>query len=232
MAVSNGQVANQTTFNNAFLSRNSDSNTTGVIALDNTNPISGASLVNIQREHNANSSFSGMPLNSAKDVKPSWTSTEAGTPTDNMNQRVESLTVISGEQQAAIAGALIWEPLIIKGFADFSAAALENDIELFPLNPKNIIHAIGIKHVTEFLGGSISAYNLEIGLVGALGKYVLPFDVFQAVSDTAFEMVQMFAIESFLIPTSIRVNAIAVGDNLDLATQGSVEIWIQKSLLP
>lgn len=232
MSVSDGQVANQTTFNNAFLSRNSDSNTTGIIALDNTDALSGSSVVNIQREHNAHSSYSGMPLNSDKDVKPAWVSTAVGTPTDDQTQRSEALTVKSGEQQASINSALIWGPLITKGFADFSTAGLTLDIETFILFAKNAMHVIRIKHSTAFAGTGITALTLSIGLAGQLDKYLLPFDVFQAVGDSVQESVSLFAIESDATPTSIRIAAIAEGANLDQLSAGSVDVSIMKSVLP
>lgn len=232
MSVSNGQVADQTTFNNAFLSRNSNSNTTGIIALDNTDAVSGSSVVNIQREQNAHSSFSGMPLNSAKTVKPAWVSTAVGTPTDDLEQRSEALTVDAGQQQASINSSLIWEPKITKGFADFSAAALTLDIEALLLGPKNAMHVIRIKHSDAFVGTGITALTLSVGLVGQLDKYLLPFDVFQAVGDTVQESVSLFAIESDSGATSIRIAATAVGANLDQLSAGSVDVWIMKSVLP
>lgn len=232
MSVANGQIADETTFNNAFLSRNSDSNTTGIISLANINPISGSSVVNIQREHNAHSSYSGMPLDSVKDVKPAWISTAVGTPTDNQTQRSEALTVVAGTQQDSINRALIWEPKITKDFADFSTAGLTNDIEIFNLSAKNAMHIIRIKHSLEFLGGAVSELTLSIGLAGALDKYLLPFDVFQAPGNSAKDAVSLFAVESDIGITSIRIAATAVGDNLDQLTQGSVDIWIMKSVLP
>lgn len=51
--VNNGQKANETTFNNAFVSRTDDSDTFGVVGLNNTSdPNSGAQVVNTQRAIN------------------------------------------------------------------------------------------------------------------------------------------------------------------------------------
>lgn len=50
MSVSNGQDANQTTFNSAFISRTQDSDTIGKVGLNNTSDVnSGAQIVNAQR---------------------------------------------------------------------------------------------------------------------------------------------------------------------------------------
>jgi len=53
MSVSNGQLANQTTFNGAFLSRTVNTSTVGTVTLNNTSDInSGAQVVNLQRAVN------------------------------------------------------------------------------------------------------------------------------------------------------------------------------------
>lgn len=50
MSVSNGQEANQTTFNSAFISRTQDSDTIGKVGLNNTSDVnSGAQIMNAQR---------------------------------------------------------------------------------------------------------------------------------------------------------------------------------------
>ena len=92
MSVNNGQDANQDTFNNAFLSRTTDSDTTAKIDLNNADVASGVAIVNIQREFNKVNSFLGSAANSAKDTKPTWTSTAVGTPADDIKTRTENLT--------------------------------------------------------------------------------------------------------------------------------------------
>lgn len=53
MSVVNGQLANQTTFNQAFMSRTSaTTSTVATVALENTLPVSGAFVVNLQRAIN------------------------------------------------------------------------------------------------------------------------------------------------------------------------------------
>ena len=55
MTVSNGQLANQTTFNNAFVSKSSNNTITGVQDLNNTSDInSGNQITNLQRAVNGN----------------------------------------------------------------------------------------------------------------------------------------------------------------------------------
>lgn len=92
MSVSNGQLANQTTFNNAFISRTQDSSTIGQVDLLNTDPESGATISNVQRELNKLNSFLGSTPETAEDTKPTWTNTDVGTSTDDVKTRADDLT--------------------------------------------------------------------------------------------------------------------------------------------
>lgn len=61
MSVTNGQPGNQNTFNNAFISRTDDSDTTGVVGLNNTTDVnSGDAIVNTQRAVNETMDTVGM----------------------------------------------------------------------------------------------------------------------------------------------------------------------------
>jgi hypothetical protein len=78
--------------NPAFIDANGDDTGIGKYTLANTDPISGAQVDNIQREHNANSSYTGMPLNSVKTVVPAWTNNDVGTSSDTLKTRSDLLT--------------------------------------------------------------------------------------------------------------------------------------------
>lgn len=90
MAVSNGQLANQTTFNNAFVSKTVDSTTVGKITLANTDVVSGSTVSNTQRELNSINSYTGHPVNTAEGATPVWTSNESGTSNDSLKERAEA----------------------------------------------------------------------------------------------------------------------------------------------
>lgn len=90
--VSNGQLANQTTFNTAFVSRTVDTSTVGKLDLSNAATESGTSIVNSQREFNALSSYTGKALNVAKDTIPAWTNNDVGASGNNLFQRGDALT--------------------------------------------------------------------------------------------------------------------------------------------
>lgn len=108
MTVSNNQLANQTTYNNAFMSRTANDNTTGIKSLENADAVSGDFATNPQRDINSLSSYSGRTANSAKDALPTWSSTDAGSGTDDLTERAEALTAkfnaTSGHDHSGSAG--------------------------------------------------------------------------------------------------------------------------------
>ena len=92
MSVSNGQIANQTTFNNAFVSRTVDDSTIGKKDLQNTDVASGGNITNVQRELNKLNSFLGSSPNTPYNTVPTWANTDVGTSVDTTKQRADVLT--------------------------------------------------------------------------------------------------------------------------------------------
>lgn len=117
---------------------------------------------------------------------------------------------------------------VTKTYSDFSAAATTKDIEIFSLPAGGVIHGVKIKHSTAFSGGSLTSYTVSVGLAGDLDKYASAFDVFQAASDTTFQMSQNFVSENHGAVSSVRAEATG-SHNLDTATAGSVTFWIYYS---
>ena len=113
---------------------------------------------------------------------------------------------------------------ITKTYSDFSAAALTNDIEIYSLAAGERIMAVTIEPTIAFTGGTIVAYTISVGIANNLTKFATAFSVFGAgtISDN-----NNFSIESSSASTSIRAAAVSVGANLDAATQGSVNIYIE-----
>jgi hypothetical protein len=91
LSVTNGQTANQVTFNSAFLSRTTNSGTVAVIDL--ANAATGPTITNIQREHLSAASFIGKAINSASGDIPAWNSSVVGASGDNLKDRADALTV-------------------------------------------------------------------------------------------------------------------------------------------
>jgi len=117
-----------------------------------------------------------------------------------------------------------------KTHTNFQAAALTNSIELFSLPAGAIIHAVKIKHSVAFAGGAIASYTVEVGIAGTLAKYASAFDVFQAVSGTAFFITGIIGSEDHGAATSIKATATSTVANLDQSTAGSVDVWVLLSV--
>lgn len=91
MSVSDGQVANASTFNGAFISKTANSTTIGQITLNNADTSSGTQVSNIQREFNSFSSYTGKNLNAAKDALPAWSDNTIGASSDSLFDRIEAI---------------------------------------------------------------------------------------------------------------------------------------------
>ncbi len=122
-------------------------------------------------------------------------------------------------------GSPTWVKVTV-GYAALAAAALTNDIEVLNLAAAGVIHAVKIKHSASFVGGSISAYTLSVGIVGNLTKYAAAFDVFQAPGNTVQQLTGTLGTENHGAAVSIRLAATSVGANLNAATAGSVDVWL------
>lgn len=91
MSISNGQDANQTNFNNAFMSRTQDTNTLGKLDLNNGAGVSGASIANIQRVINSICSATGMTTAEVYNFLFTWANNYVGAPNDTVKDRIEAL---------------------------------------------------------------------------------------------------------------------------------------------
>lgn len=111
-------------------------------------------------------------------------------------------------------------------------AAPTNDITLFSLGAKQIIHGVIIKHSSPFIGGSASNYTLSVGIAGNLAKYSSAFSVFQAVGCSVAQASEELAPEDFCTSTDIRIAAVCTGDNLENISSGVVDVWVAVATLP
>ena len=117
--------------------------------------------------------------------------------------------------------------------AQLAAASLTNDIELFQLPAKGVIHKVIVKHTTAFAG--TLTYNLSVGVSGNLTKFVGLFDVKQVVSGLLFALGGTsvnLSPENFSAATSVRVSAVSTVNFLSQATQGAADVYVLTSQLP
>jgi len=90
--VTDGQPVNASNTNGAFLFKNLDDTALNQLTLNGSDPASGSSIVNIQREFNSLSSFTGKPINQTYNYTPSWTNNDVGTSTDSLKVRIDDIT--------------------------------------------------------------------------------------------------------------------------------------------
>lgn len=121
-----------------------------------------------------------------------------------------------------------WEKITID-YTDLQAATTTTDIELLSLPAKGVIHGFQIANLTQFTGGSITNYQISVGITGALEKYVSLVSLATTTVNQAFSTLEM---ENFNTLTSIRIQAVATGSNLDSATAGQIDIYVLRSVLP
>lgn len=118
---------------------------------------------------------------------------------------------------------------ITKAYTAFSTAGLTNDIEIYSLPAKGVIHSSQIVLTTAMSGGTIASYTLSIGISGNLVKYAAATNAF-----TGFSLAQpsvLAGIESTSSATSIRAAAISTVGLLNAATAGSVDFYLLVSSL-
>ena len=93
MGVYNGQSVSAEVTNPAFLDANADDTALGKIGFNDQDlsTVSGAPIVNIQREQNAIWSFVGGLLNQSKTYLPTWISNNFGASNNTIKQKIEAI---------------------------------------------------------------------------------------------------------------------------------------------
>lgn len=166
--VTNGQRANQTTFNNAFMSRTTNTSTVGKVDLNNAAPESGTAVANTQRELNSLASFLGKALNIVKDALPAWASDDVGAPGDNVFQRVDALT-IQGARRCAIQNIGNGATTVVVAFATDWPDALyvidfcfENVLDSTPIFLQGMVTARDVDGFTVLLNAPTDTPNYKM----------------------------------------------------------------------
>lgn len=89
--ISNGEFANETSFNNAFMSRTDDTSTVGKIALLSADAADGPDVNSTQKQINSILSYLGQPADQAFDDLPEWVSTLFGASDDTVKEKIEAI---------------------------------------------------------------------------------------------------------------------------------------------
>jgi hypothetical protein len=119
---------------------------------------------------------------------------------------------------------------VTKTFSDFSAAAVTNNITIYSLPAKGVIHNVQLVPTVAFSGGLIATYTISVGIAGTLAKYAVATNVFTGFSLPAISVLP--GIESTSGATDIKAAAISTVGNLNAAVAGSIDIYLFVSTLP
>ena len=118
---------------------------------------------------------------------------------------------------------------VTKTYTDFATAGLTNNITIYSLPAKGVIHSVQVNPSTIFSGGLIATYTISIGITGVLAKYAIATNVFTGATLPIIS--NLPGIESLTLATDIKAAAISTIGNLNAATQGVIDIWILVSQL-
>ena len=121
-----------------------------------------------------------------------------------------------------------WKKIAVAN-TDFTPSGPVTTIPLFILPAGSIIEGIKIKHSAAFVGGTVSAATLEVGITGTLSKYATAFDVFQAPGDTVQQHSFVFDGEDHANPATISATLRTTGGSSGDLTAGAAEIWAKIS---
>lgn len=90
--VQDNQVANEGTFNNAFMKENGDTGTIGKMDLNNADSASGTAIINVQRQLNSILSFLGAVANQVKTYTPTWVNNNGLSALNDIFTRTDTLS--------------------------------------------------------------------------------------------------------------------------------------------
>lgn len=136
------------------------------------------------------------------------------------------LTTPAGVDATQIGAIPVWVKVgNALSYTTFQTAGTTKSNTLFSLLAGGVIHAVKIKHSTSFTGGAIATMTMSVGIAGTNDKYASAYDVFQAVSGTAFELSGSLGTESHTAATNITITATSTVANLSALTAGAVDVW-------
>lgn len=120
--VVDGQSVSASVSNAAWISKNGDDTTSSNLGFTSSNPASGSSITNAQREWNAHASVLGIPINQVFNYAWTWASNLIGLSTDTVIARIQA--IIAACKSTATASSIL--------FRDVNAnAQINNLIESF-----------------------------------------------------------------------------------------------------
>ena len=108
---------------------------------------------------------------------------------------------------------------------DLTATAATEAITLFELPARGVMTGVTVKHETAFAGGLLTGMTVKVGDSSDPAAYsdANGLNVFQTVSDTAFEDYALFKSTTFAA-RDVVATFTATGDNVSAATSGELDV--------
>lgn len=139
----------------------------------------------------------------------------AGTPQSNIIQTIAGLGAATFPN---------WQKFTVP-YTALQTAALTNAVTILMLPIKGIVQAAFFNVTQLFSGTAIATITLSVGPTGNLTKYAAANSI-ATIGLTAGIALTTPIPENMSGTTNIQVNAIAIGANLSVLTQGSVDVYL------
>lgn len=125
----------------------------------------------------------------------------------------------------------IWQKYSVS-YATLAAlgATASANLDVFTIGAGDVLDAIFVKHGTLFTGTSITGATFKCGKTGAPGSYTDEFDVKQAVGSGASQMTSAPTLE--FSATTFIVTMSLTGGVMNQLSQGSVDVWVRRAVIP
>ena len=121
---------------------------------------------------------------------------------------------------------------LTKVYSDFADASTSKTITLTTLPAGAVFNSAKAKHSASFTGGAVSAATLEVGISSDHDKYLVAFNVFQATGNATLGYNTPEVAETHAgAGTAITGTLTTTSANTDQLTAGSVDIWIEYSVI-
>lgn len=123
------------------------------------------------------------------------------------------------------------QTLITRNFtyADFQTGSTSITVNARTLPANRTLFSIIVKHSIPFLGGSISALALDVGISGDPTRFINGFNIMQAVSSSAQDSSLVIFYPG--VATDIQIRVTATGANLSDLSQGALAMYFNESVI-
>lgn len=112
-------------------------------------------------------------------------------------------------------------------YADFQTGALTNTVTARQLPANHILNSVIVRLTQSFVGTSISALSLSVGIVGDTTKFINGFDLLGAIGTSDSALTVYFPAAA----TNMIFTITAVGANLSALSAGALDIHFNESLV-